>query len=151
MFTPLQLPSRPGVSLCCVPQKSGNGSESWVCSSRAALTTQPPTSWALETITSKRISKHKLNAEACASCTGGSGTADSARAALSAWSWRQGWQEQGPAEGGLKPSKELSSLVFKEQGLLRRTGGRGSMLKWLLKKKAQHYYLYKLQMEIGWL
>lgn len=56
---------------------------------------------------------------------GRSGTADSARVALSALSWRQGWQKLGPAEGGQKPSKEFSSPVFKEQVLLRKIGGGG--------------------------
>lgn len=80
------------------------------------------------------ISKRKLNAEVCASCTGRSGTADSARVALSAWSWRQGWQELGPAEGGQKPSEEFSSPVFKEQGLLRKIGGGESCLNGFFRK-----------------
>lgn len=85
--------------------------------------TQTPTSWALETITLERISKHKLNAEVCF-LHRGIGYCWLCKGCGKCLSWRQGWQEPGHAEGGLKPSKELSSPVFKEQGLLRRTGGR---------------------------
>lgn len=40
--------------LFCVSQKDGNGSESLACSSQFVFTTQPPTSWSLETITSEQ-------------------------------------------------------------------------------------------------